>query len=197
MILALFDFDGTITKKDSLLDFIQYTVGKPKYYLGLFILSPLLLLYSLRIISNNFAKEKLISYFFKGWETSQFQKLADQYALERINKITRPEAIAKIKWHQKEGHKVIIISASMENWIKAWCLENNIDLIATQLGVEHQRLSGKFSSKNCYGSEKVNRLNQHYDLTSSQYIYAYGDSKGDEALLGLANEAFYKPFRSY
>ena len=67
MNLALFDFDGTLTSKDSLPDFIQYAVGKPTYYFGLLLLSPVLFSYLIGIIRNDVAKKKLIGRYFKGW----------------------------------------------------------------------------------------------------------------------------------
>ena len=96
MNLALFDFDGTITTKDSLVDFIQYAVGKPTYYLGLLSLCPMLVAYKLNFIPNYLAKEKLISHFFFGWDAYQFQKLADHYSLNKIDNILRPKAMEKI-----------------------------------------------------------------------------------------------------
>ncbi len=193
--LALFDFDGTITAKDSLADFIQYVVGKPSYYMGLFILTPILTGYILKFIPNHIAKEKLIAHFFKGWDADRFQKLADRYACEQIDKITRPQAIEKIRWHQEQCHKVVIVSASMEYWVKAWCDKNSIDLISTRLEIKDKKLTGKFATKNCYGIEKSHRVKQAFDLSLYDHIYSYGDSRGDKELLALADESFYRPFR--
>jgi phosphatidylglycerophosphatase C len=195
MILSLFDFDGTITYKDSMVDFIQYVVGKRAYYRGLIYLSPMLIAYTLKLVPNHIAKEKLITYFFKGWNVDQFQELAERYSRQEIDKITRPKAMEKIRWHQEQGHKVVIVSASMECWVKAWCDKNNIDLISTRLEIKDNKLTGKFATKNCYGIEKANRLKETYDLSQYDHIHAYGDSRGDKELLALADESFYKPFR--
>jgi len=193
--IAFFDFDGTITNKDSLVDFIQYAVGKRAYYQGLFVLSPILVAYTLKLIPNHIAKEKLISHFFKGWDLDKFSQLAEKYSLEQIDKIVRPKALDKINWHKEQGHKVVIVSASMENWLKAWCDEANVALISTKLEVKNNKLTGKFSTKNCYGLEKVTRVKVEYELCQFNYIYAYGDSRGDRELLALANKSIYKPFK--
>lgn len=195
-VIAFFDFDGTITTKDSLADFIQYAVGKSNYYVGLLTLSPLLIAYMLKFIPNHIAKEKLIAHFFKSRDARQFQKLAEQYSLERIDKIIRPKAIEKIRWHQNQGHQVVIVSASIESWLRAWCDKNNIELIATRLEVKGRKLTGKFATKNCYGLEKANRVKEAFELSLYDHIYAYGDSHGDKELLALAVESFYKPFRN-
>jgi HAD superfamily hydrolase (TIGR01490 family) len=195
MDLSLFDFDGTITTKDSLADFVQYAVGKPTYYMGLLKLSPMLTAYSLQLIPNHIAKEKFIAYFFNGWDADRFQQTANQYSLDEIDNITRPKAMMKIRWHQDQGHKVVIVSASMECWLKGWCTKNDIDLIATRLEIKDNKLTGKFATRNCYGIEKANRVKQAHDLSHYDHIYAYGDSRGDKKLLTLADESFYKPFR--
>ncbi len=194
MELSLFDFDGTITTKDSLTDFIQYAVGKPAYYLGLLSLSPMLIAYKLKFVPNYIAKEKLIAQFFKGWDSIQFQKIADKYSLEQIDKIIRAKAMEKMTWHQEQGHKVVIVSASMEYWLKKWCQKYNIDLIATRLEIQNGKLTGKFATKNCYGIEKVNRIKEQYNLSEYSRIYAYGDSPSDKDMLSIANEQYYKNF---
>ena len=193
--LVFFDFDGTITNRDSLEDFIQYATGKLPYYIGMLKISPILVAYTLKVIPNYKAKEKLIAHFFKGWDAAKFKNLAEQYSFKQIANITRPKAIEKIKWHQQQGHEVVIVSASMECWLKAWCQKNTVELIATQLEIKNNKIKGKFLSKNCNGIEKVNSIKETYDLSQYDYIYAYGDSRGDKEMLALADESFYKPFR--
>lgn len=192
--VAFFDFDGTITTKDSLVAFIQYAVGKPAYYMGLLKLSPMLTAYTFILIPNYVAKGNLIAHFFKSWDSVHFQKIADKFSIEKIDKIIRPKAMEKIKWHQQQGHKVVIVSASMECWLKKWCEKHNIDLVATRLEIQDGKLTGKFATKNCYGIEKVNRIKEQYNLSEYSVIYAYGDSPGDKEMLSIANHQYYKSF---
>jgi phosphatidylglycerophosphatase C len=194
MKIVFFDFDGTITTKDSLLDFVKYAVGKWNYRMGLFILSPILAAYSIKLLSNSVAKEKLISYFFKGLNSIYFQNIANTYSIEQIDKIIRPEALERIKWHQEKGHKTVVVSASMEYWLNGWCKKNKLELIATKLESKNNRLTGKFSTKNCYGIEKVIRIKENYNLKDYETIYAYGDSKGDKEMLSIADKKYYKYF---
>ena len=192
--IAFFDFDGTITKKDSLADFIKYAVGDFNYYKGLLYLIPTLLAYKLKIIPNNIAKEKLIAHFFKGWNKIEFQSIANQYSTKKIDEIIRLNALQKIKWHKDHGHTLVIVSASVECWLKGWCEKNNLECIATKLEFMNNKFTGKFSSKNCYGIEKVNRIKEKYNLKHYEIIYAYGDSKGDKEMLCIADKKYYKYF---
>ena len=192
--IAFFDFDGTITNKDSLIDFVQFAVGKSSFYFGLFLLSPMLLCYSLKLIPNYIAKEKLIAHFFKGWRSSHFKKLANLYSLEQVDKIIRISAIERIDWHIKNNHKVVVVSASIDCWLEGWCDKKGIALVSTKLEVKDNIVTGKFATKNCYGIEKVNRIKELYDLSEYDEIYAFGDSKGDKEMLSIANERYYRFF---
>ena len=195
MNIAFFDFDGTITTDDSLLKFIRFVVGDINFLIGLSILSPMLILYKLKLIPNYKAKQIMLSYFFKGMEAKRFEEVANSYSLTHIQKILRPKAMEKIRWHQMQGHKVVVVSALLECWLRPWCEQNTFELIATKLEIKENKVSGDLRTKNCYGIEKVNRINEKYDLHDYEIIYAYGDSRGDKEMLSLANEAHYKPFR--
>ena len=59
--IAAFDFDGTITTKDTLFDFVKFHVGSKNFYKGLIFLSPILILYKLGFIRNDIAKQKLFT----------------------------------------------------------------------------------------------------------------------------------------
>ena len=195
MTLTLFDFDGTITTDDSLIKFIRFVVGDLKTLWGMIVLSPMLITYKLKLIPNYKAKQYMLSYFFKDMDEQQFLKVAEEYSLKHINTILRPQAMEKITWHKEQGHKIVVVSASIECWLKPWCNKNSLDLIATKIEIKDGRVTGKFLSKNCYGIEKANRVKEVYNLHDYDYIYAYGDSRGDKELLELADESFYKPFR--
>jgi len=193
--LALFDFDGTITTDDSLIKFIRFVVDDTKFALGMAVLSPMLTAYKLKLIPNYKAKQYMLSYFFKGMREEKFMQVANEYSLNHIDTILRPKAMEKIAWHKEQGHKIVIVSASIECWLKPWCDKHNLDLIATKLEIKDGIVTGKFLSKNCYGIEKANRVHEQYNLDDYDHIYAYGDSRGDKELLALADESFYKPFR--
>lgn len=192
MTLALFDFDGTITKSDSLLKFICFAVGNFRFAVGLILLSPILIAYKLKIISNYKAKSKVLSFFFKGYTEVEFKKIALKYSLSQIDKIVRPMAYDRFLWHKEQGHKIVVVSASIECWLGPWCKKNGFDLLGTKLEINNGIVTGKILGKNCYGIEKVSRIKEKYDLSKINYIYAYGDSKGDKQMLDLANEPFFR-----
>jgi HAD superfamily hydrolase (TIGR01490 family) len=182
-VVAAFDFDGTLTKKDTLFDFIIFAKGLLDFFVGIIIISPVLVLFKLGFIKNDKAKQILFSYFFKGESIDRFNKTCDDYK-RQIDKICHIERLEKVNWHKKQGHEVVIISASIENWIMPWATSKGIStVIGTQIEVKDGKITGKFSSCNCYGEEKVNRLKCYLPDRDCYILYAYGDSSGDKHLL--------------
>ena len=195
MRLAIFDFDGTITHRDGFIPFMFFTHGIFKTIFKSVLVSPVLLLYVIKILPNWKAKEMVFACFYKEWPEAKFNQLASEYALKLLPLIVRTSASARLQWHKEHGHKIVIVSASFENYLEVWCRKEGFDCIATKIEIRDQKLTGKFASPNCYGEEKIRRIKEKYQLNDFEYIYAYGDSRGDLPLKTIANEFQYKPFR--
>ena len=191
MNLALFDFDGTITKKDSLNEFLKFASTRSEYLLKMLTFLPIFLLYKTGFIKNDKAKQMLLKLFFKGWSKKKFEKKAKDFSLSVLDSILRDDLYSFLKEHKKRGDKVVIVSASMECWLKPWCQKEEVELISTRLKFEDGRFGGEFLTKNCYGKEKVVRIKEVYDLKLFEKVYAYGDSKADRYMFELADEWRY------
>ncbi len=187
MNLALFDFDGTLTTKDSLGEFFKYAVGNTKYYLTLIKFSPIFILWQLKIIKNYKAKEMLFKMFFNGIDEKTFKTMAENFSLNELDKILRQNTYERFQKHVKDGDRVIIVSASMRCWLDAWCEKEKVELISTELLFEDDKFTAKFATKNCHGIEKFNRINKHLNINEYDSIYAYGDSSGDTQMLEMAD----------
>lgn len=192
--LALFDFDGTISKKDTTSDFIAYACGNKKALLGFLRLSPVFLRYNLRLISDHAAKEMSLAHYFRQWDRDAFIAAAKRYASEVLPTIIKPSALDRILWHKQNDHTVAVVTGSLEILLEDWCKDMGLDLIATGIDLSGAKLSGKLSTRNCYQAEKARRITEKYDLGKYAYIYAYGDSKGDREMLQLAHARFYNSF---
>ncbi len=194
MNLAVFDFDGTLTTKDSLFEFLKFHHGPLSMWIKLALFSPVMVFFWLRIIPNWKAKEMLLIYFFKGTPTKAFQESCKQFSDRIIPRILSDQAMKKLAYHQKNGDRTLVISASVEDWLNDWCQKQKLELLATKMEVREGKVTGRIQGKNCYGIEKVNRLNEYLDLSDYQEVYAYGDSKGDRDLLNIATKPFYRRF---
>ena len=193
--IAFFDFDGTITTKDSLAEFIRFTKGNYVFLVGLIPVVPHIIGFKIGVIDRQKAKEKLLSTFFSGTPEHEFKEQSVLFVNEIVPTLLRPGAVGKLKWHQQQGHEVVIVSASPAHWLKPWCDLNGFACISTELEVVEHKITGKINGVNCHGEEKVRRIKEKYDLPSYDSIYAYGDTGGDKPMLALAGNSFYKPFR--
>lgn len=193
--IAFFDFDGTLTAKDTLAEVLKFARGKFRFYLGLAVLSPVLIGYKLRVVSNQYAKETMLAYFLKGMPIEIFNGLCKEFALTRLPHLFRKTALSELRRHLQNNTHVVIVSASPENWIQPWCQQFNIQCIATKLKIRDGKITGKIAGRNCQGNEKVKHILKKYNLSHFNKIYAYGDSPDDLPMLSLATESFYKPFK--
>lgn len=195
MKIAFFDLDGTITHKDTMIEFIRFTRGNFRLYFSLWILSPMLILYALKLYPNDKAKRHLINWHFKGRSQSQMESWANAFSQEVMPGLLRPQAMECLEAHRSNGVGLVIVTASLDIWVKPWAAAQKIDLIATGSTYRDGKLTGEYSTSNCYGPEKVVRINAEYDLSRFETIYAYGDTSADKHMLALADEAFFKPFQ--
>ncbi|HAI76549.1 MAG TPA: HAD-IB family hydrolase [Microscillaceae bacterium] len=194
-ILALFDFDGTITKKDSFLVFIQYYVGSLKFWIGFLQLSPWVIAFKIGIINNHKFKEKVLKHFFKGQPVTDFKQKADYFSKYIIPTLIRPKALERLQMHKQSKYYICIVSASLEDYLSAWAKAEGFGLIATRLVKENNQITGRIAGKNCHGFAKVELIHQKYSLSGFVKIYAYGDTLSDLPMLFLAQDRHYKPFR--
>lgn len=191
---AFFDLDGTVTTRDTLIDFLIFSFEGWRVVAGFLILLPVIFLYKLKVIPNWKAKEIVFTYFFRDYSVNSFKRLCQNYAMNKLSGIIKKNALDRIYWHISKGHQVAIVSASIKDWIAPWCVTIGIDIIATEIEIKDGKLTGKFSTENCYGIEKVNRIHDKYGTLYNAMVYAYGNSKGDEEMLQTADKPFYKPF---
>jgi phosphatidylglycerophosphatase C len=193
--IAFFDFDGTITRKDTMLEFARYSRGSAGYWIGIGLLSPWLIAMKMGLISKRKAKEKLLTYFFEKTDLEKFNADCQSFAAHIIPRLVRQDALLAIKKHREENTAIVIVSASAENWVAPWCIQNNFQYICTRLEVKEQKITGKLLGQNCNGPEKVSRIKEKFDTAEYENIYCYGDSKGDKPMLQIATHPSYKAFK--
>ena len=101
--IAVFDFDGTLTKKDSFLAFLIHSKGLPKVVLGGIMLLKTLLFYKIGSISNEHAKQKVFSFFFKNTPEKEFNTACEKFKpkLDRILRTSIWRKLMKLKLKDK------------------------------------------------------------------------------------------------
>lgn len=194
MSIAFFDFDHTLTTKDSMIHFVKFHKGIMKWFTFIVKHAIVLLKYKLGLVSGKVAKEALLTYFYKGITENELISQGNQFVNQSLESILNETAIAKLQWHLEQQHRVVIVTASLRYWLQEWADKQKIEIITTEVQLMDGKLTGKLKGENCNYEEKVMRINNRYDLSVYQEIYAYGNSKGDLPMLNLATKPFFRTF---
>lgn len=191
-----FDFDGTITKRDSLIAFLLFAKGWKEFLKCFAMHLHFLLAMKVGLIDSGKVKERIFGYYFRGMPETMFNNLCERFA-ERHQNIIRPKAMEKLREVAAEPEStVMIVSASVNNWVAPFFKDfPEIEIFCTRIEVADGALTGKFLSANCRRGEKVRRILALHPDRQSYWLTAYGDSSGDIEMLNLADEGYYKPFR--
>lgn len=196
MTIHAFDFDGTLTRRDTLIEFIRYVKGNKEFLIGFLKHLHLLIMMKLGIMPNWKTKRIIFQYFFGGMTLEKFNEYCEKFAKEKAS-LLRKKGMVAVNKAVMDGDQVVIISASIENWVEPFFrfqVSNHINIIGTKIQVVDGKLTGRFLTKNCYGEEKVRRLLEQYPDRKEYKLVAYGDSRGDHALLDFADEGHYREF---
>lgn len=192
--IAAFDFDGTLTRKDTLLLFIKHVKGYWGIAYAIFRCLPWIAAYKIGVYPNWKAKQRLFSTCFNGMGYSRFIEYGISFAVSNPD-LLRKDAVRSLEKHLVDGDTVYVVTASMEEWVKPLLASYpSIKYIATIPECVEGRLTGRFASPNCYGREKVRRFVQYEPFRDEYVLFAYGDSAGDKALLSMADKSYYRMF---
>lgn len=202
MRLALFDFDGTLTTRDSLMPFLRHVVGTPAFIAGLGAMSPVLAAYAFGWMRNDRAKERVLHWFLGGRCLGEVEDAGQAFAQTRLPRLLRPSMMAALHQHQAKGDTCVLVSASLGCYLRPWAQAHRFDavlcseLVATpERSGEPQRINGQLAGANCFGPEKVARVQAWLAGRTPTHISAYGDSRGDREMLALADSPHYRPWR--
>ena len=194
--IVVFDFDGTITTRDTFALFLRYYAGVLGWAWRIMILLPVFFLYGLRIIDRNAVKHAVIRRFFKNADQQTLDTKAAQFAAEVIPGLIRPQAQAELDVHKNDLESLYICSASITPYLEAWAKAQGIKhVLATELAEHNGTYTGEIKGWNIWGPGKVRRINAEFGDVPFRIREAYGDSRGDRELLHAADVSHYKPFR--
>ncbi|MBQ8537494.1 MAG: HAD family hydrolase [Clostridia bacterium] len=188
---ALFDFDGTLAKGDSILPFLWYCFRRREAsFKDLRQAAGAYLNYVLKILDDTQAKEQAVA-FLKGKSQSQVEALAEGFYQEVLNKRIFPQGIWEMQKCREEGMEVLIISASPDAYLNI--LEKRLGvqgIIATRCGVDDEGIyTGTLASLNCRGFNKTLRIAEYLAARGheldAENSRSYGNSSGDLPMMEL------------
>ena len=179
--VAAFDFDGTLTRRDTMLPFLAGLAGATRLSRALASAVPL-------VTDRDAAKARLVERLLAGRDHATVLDAGTAYG-ERVAARGITDAMrARLAWHQDAGHEVVIVSASLDVYVGAAARSLDVEhLLCTTLAVDaHGLCTGALEGGNCRGTEKAARLRAHLDADDVE-LWAYGNSGGDREMLALAH----------
>jgi phosphatidylglycerophosphatase C len=193
--VVAFDFDGTLTVRDSFTAFLKWRAGPARYALGLLKLAPSAVAYLFHRDRGRI-KAAAVREFLRGAPRGRLEADAREFAERFSRSLLRPDAVAAWKRWRREPVRLVIVTASPDLLVGPFARGLGADaLLGTELAFDDQdRVAGAFSTPNCRGPEKVVRLRAAFgpDVVVQA---AYGDTSGDREMLEMAETAGYRVFK--
>lgn len=185
--VAVFDFDGTLTRLDSLLPFLCRVAGTGRVVRALVPELRELARIARGRGDRDALKARVIARTLTSLDHDDVERTGTEYGRRLAERSIRPRLRQRIAWHRAQGHEVVIVSASLSLYLREVGRQLGIDeVLCTELEVDDTgALTGRLTGANCRGPEKAARLIAHLGGADFE-LWAYGDSRGDADLLALA-----------
>jgi len=185
--IAVFDFDNTLARNDSLFPFIKKAVGKPKAYLAVVCSVFQIIIHPFKKDKKTFFKKILLKKTLKG-KTIDSLKNATDYMKKWPEWL---DTIEELKRHYKAGHKILIATGSLDIYIKE--MLNDIpyhDILCTKMEIKNGVLTGNIENENCVREYKAKVLkeymNEHNSFSES---WGYGNEPDDLPMMTLLDRS--------
>ena len=191
--LYCFDFDGTLTYKDTMFLYLQF-YNSSKFKIQFLKHTPLFILLKLKLVDAEKVKKSFISSILKGQSRSNIEKKSQQFFEQHYPIIFRENALEFIKNIDFNQTECYIVSASLDIWVKPFADQFGMIILCTQAEFKDDIFTGNFVGKNCNGIEKVKRIEAAVSDKKYDKSIAFGDTSGDKEMLDWANEGQYKFF---
>ena len=193
--VVAFDFDGTLTIRDSFSSFLKWRAGRMGWLVGCLRLAPAALAYAFHRDRGRI-KAAAVNEFLKGVTRTRLEADARVFAETYSRSLLRPDAVFTWKRWRNEPVQLGIVTASPEIVVAPFARGLGADyLIGTTLAFDAEdRVIGGYTSPNCRGPEKVVRLKQAFG-PDFELRAAYGDTTGDREMIAMAQIVGYKVFK--
>jgi phosphatidylglycerophosphatase C len=180
--VAVFDLDGTLTWRDTLLPFLlSFLRRHPRRVMGLWRMPFALLSFVAQGRDRGALKSRVIRMVMGGAARTDIDACADAFVdTLRPRHRLRPAALATLEAHRTAGDHLVLLSASPDLYVPRIGRRLGFErTLCTELEWRADRLEGALRTANRRGAEKLACLTwlrtQYPDLP----IVAYGNSASD------------------
>ena len=113
--IVAFDFDGTLTCKDSFIAFLAWRAGPERCALGLARLAPAAIRYGFDRDRGRLKAAAVREFLARVSQTSLAED-ARRFAAQHSGDLLRPDALKRWKDWRERGARLVIVTASPEIW---------------------------------------------------------------------------------
>lgn len=191
--LYCFDFDGTLTYKDTMFLYLKF-YNPSKFRIQFAKHIPLFILLKLKLADAEKVKKSFISSILKGQLQSKIESKSKLFFEEYYPKIVRQNALDFIENINRENTQSLMVTASLDIWTQPFAKQLKMELVATKAEFKNGIFTGNFIGKNCNGEEKLLRIKKEIENYKFDKTIAFGDTSGDRVMLNWANEGHYQFF---
>lgn len=191
--LYCFDFDGTLTYKDTMFMYLRF-YDPARFRIQFLRHVPLFILLKLRLAETEKVKKSFIGSILRGQTREKIEKKSQQFFEQHYPKIVRENALDFIKNIDRDNTQSLLVTASLDIWAKPFAEALQMQLVSTRAEFKNGVFTGNFIGKNCNGKEKLIRIQEEIDHSKYDKIIAFGDTSGDKYMLRWANEGHYQFF---
>lgn len=191
--LYCFDFDGTLTYKDTMFMYLKF-YDSTKYRIQFLRHVPLFILLKLKLAETEKVKKSFIGSILRGQSQEKIEQKSKQFFELHYPKIVRENALDFIKNIDRNNTQSLLVTASLDIWVKPFAEELKMELVSTRAEFKNGVFTGNFVGKNCNGKEKLVRIKEEINDSKYDKIIAFGDTSGDRPMLKWANEGHYQFF---
>lgn len=191
--LYFFDFDGTLTYKDTMFLYLKF-YNSAKFNFQFLKHIPLFILLKLKLANAEKVKKSFISCILKGQSKTKIEEKSQRFFEKYYPEIIRENAIEFIQNIDREHTESYLVTASLDIWVKPFAEKFKMNLLATRAEFKNEIFTGNFVGNNCNGGEKVHRIKEALQGKKFDKTIAFGDTSGDKEMLEWANESHFEFF---
>ena len=191
--LYFFDFDGTLTYKDTMFLYLKF-YNSAKFNFQFLKHIPLFILLKLKLANAEKVKKSFISSILKGQSKTKIEEKSQRFFEKFYPEIIRENAIEFIQNIDREHTESYLVTASLDIWVKPFAEKFKMNLLATRAEFKNEIFTGNFVGNNCNGGEKVHRIKEALQGKKFDKTIAFGDTSGDKEMLEWANESHFEFF---
>lgn len=187
--LAVFDLDGTITRHDTLIQFVLgYLKSRPWRLFGFVLAIPAVLGYALGLSNRGKLKGSLIHWTLGGSKRAELEDWTAKFVPGLLERGVFRRAMEQIAEHKRNGDVLVLMSASPDFYVPAIARHLGFDdVTCTGVRWDGDRLDGRLTTENCRGMEKVRRFGELRARHAGLATAAYGNADSDVDHLRLSD----------